>query len=295
MFISGSVLIAGRLTTCCQKVPPIITYKINEVRNGPSICIDPHAKLKQGVVFDKGCYAHLRSASRYLLEKSPSSLEDSGDSKTHLDSGLREHLIYEKSIIETLLDEHGGGKLDTIQSIKNACVSKQPGSSVINISTRYLSEVSAVNPEWSGDILLKCQDEIIKSSNGLINIKEELIAFTLKKRQGLCYQRSLNIDDVEVDRYTLNAIFKSFEKVFNENKTTDRFLVAIIASRLRDYWCSNLSGNIRKNDVNKCTTQYANLFIAGDILANLLAGDDVKVKADKKLSFMHKFDGAHFE
>jgi len=269
----------------------VVTNHIASVRNESAISIDPYAKLKQGIVFDKGCYSHLRSASFSMMEILPSSLSGNCDSKSCTVSSLKENLLYEKSIIEKLLSEYYTGKSDVMQSIKNASVSKQSGSDIINISTRYRFVESEVQSTLSGNILSDCRDEIIKSSYERVVPKVELISFTLKDDTGRCYQMSLDIDNTEINKFALNSIFKSFDKVFNENKTTNRFLVATIAVRLRDYLNSHLPTNIRSKEISSYADQYPNLLLTGDIIINLLKKDDVKIKADKKLSFMHRFDG----
>ena len=143
----------------------VISGNINAVRNDPAICIDPYARLKQGIVPDKGCYSYLRSASCYVSEGLLSPVFPYGNTKKDKLSKLSRDIKYEKLIVDALLHEIKV-KGDVVQSLQHIQVGKRlPTDSNTGIFTKYCPCVLKASHQWSGLALLNCRDEIIKCSN----------------------------------------------------------------------------------------------------------------------------------
>lgn len=264
-----------------------VVGNINKVRNDAAISIDPHANLKKGIVFDKGCYSHLRSVSCYAMDDLFSSVFHSGPSKSSNISTLSSELVYEKSIIDSLLREI---KItgDIIQSLQHVHVGRAAGfDNGTEITTKYLSHRRNTDCYWSGLILFLCRDEIIRSSHQLVNPELEQQVFLTPDGQKEWHRIGLKIAHVEIDRYTLNSIFSAFNKVFNENKTNAKFIMALIAFYLRNHWAQIPPDNIKTNNLTACSSQYSELLATGKIIADLLARDDLKISIDKQLAFLY--------
>lgn len=64
----------------------------------------------------------------------------------------------------------------------------------------------------------------------------------------------------------IGKILPAIYKIFKNTKGDEKLVMAIFATRLKDYWCKNPPKYIAKKDVQVITDRYSDLFKPGRVL-----------------------------
>ena len=133
------------------------------------------------------------------------------------------------------------------------------GENFIEVGTKYYHNEPSNS---GGGILETCHNEIARH----IRWKKRLTSFSHGPDPFDNYKSlsvKLDIYSPNLNKNTLNIIFKSFNTVFKNDETDERLLVAKSAYTLMQYFLENEINNVSENDIIKCITKYLELLETG--------------------------------
>lgn len=81
---------------------------------------------------------------------------------------------------------------------------------------------------------------------------------------------TINFNDEDINKKSLVDIFSSFNEVYKNTEGPERFVVANMASTLRNYWGETPPSELSKNDINHLSVAYPELLGMGDNIVKLL-------------------------
>ncbi len=250
-----------------------VINNIVKLHNQPAELINLSDELKQKIAFDLDgiSYSNLRLTTKEMQNSLPSFKSMIGQLKNRCSGDLKAKYIamYNNSVTQLLSKET---KTDVIESLKYASVDKRyVNSDSTTISTKFHPGNGIPTQHWNGDILHRCKNEIVAlSHNRLI---PDIITTRFKEPFSSIEKKIVMMDfkDKDVNYQNLNIIFYAFNKVLNEERSSDRFLVALNARQLKNYLHHNPPSGITKDEVLKSESHYPFLFTMGTIVSNYVS------------------------
>lgn len=233
-----------------------------------SICNLP-VELKQKIAssLDSKDYASLRATGKAMSESLDcfSVMNDklkqgvSGDAEKNIQEIMRDKLI------RNLLD--GDQKKEITLALKN-CFSRphEIFEGCTTVGTEYL-------PDNHKDRHQDCISRAIDSCRcGITKFIPSggSRSFTPDLYPGELWNAKVNFSDSDINKESLGDIFSSFNKVYQNTESSEKFVVAHLASILRNYWAEVPPSSVNKNDINYVSDAYPRLFRAGDNVLKLL-------------------------
>lgn len=230
-------------------------------------------ELKQKIAFnlDSASYANLRLSAKEMHNALPSFKQMSND-LNHISRGERRdnYLKIHQDLIEQTLSHENESEL--IQSLNNAFIDKEfNDADRITLHTMYRSTRKTFAAHWNGNVFNRCKDKIIALSNEeiiptiMIEINQPLFS-SLKE-----YLTTLDIKDKYLTKDNINIIFNAFNKVFNQERSNNRFLVALSAFQLQDFLCNNPPKGVHKKEILEISSHYPFLFSMGMIVSSCVS------------------------
>ncbi|MBG6248315.1 MULTISPECIES: hypothetical protein [Symbiopectobacterium] len=234
-----------------------------------NICNLP-VELKQKIAFnlDSKDYASLRATGKIMSE----SLDSFSVMNNKLTHGKISRYV-EKNIREIMCDNLirnllGGNQTKEITlSLKNCFSRPHPileGN--IQIGTEYLPDsYKNTHPDRICKVVDLCR-------NGITSFIPcgESRAFRPDLFPGELWNVAINFKHSEINLKYLNDIFSSFNKVYRHTEDTEKFVVANLASTLRNYWAETPPIHVNKKDIVNLSVAYPELFHAGDNVVKVI-------------------------
>jgi len=249
-----------------------VLHNITKLQNESVEFINLPTELKQKIAFnlDGYSYSNLRLTTKEVYNKIPSFQEILLQLKNGCSGETKEKYLkmYGTSVMQILGNEH---KRDVIQCLKFASVEKRYiNSDSITIHTKYRLDKSTPETHWNGDILARCKHEIVESSNN--QLTPNILIMQFKEPFSSAENRviTLDIKDKDFNYLNLTLIFKAFNKILNEERSSDRFLVALNAFQLKNHLYHNPPKGITKDEILLCASHYPFLFSMGVIVAGYI-------------------------
>lgn len=252
---------------------PASPSQITQVHNQHIELASLPTEIKQRIAFQLylESYSSLRLASKDMSEALPSLSTMLTSLKNGCSGELKKNyeFISGKAIREMLANET---KDDVIQSLKYSSVGNKAGlnTPITCLETRYYPKPTVTDYEWNGKILLRCPSAIVTNSQNTFIPSTRVTSFNAALHTGQCWEVELYFNNNKINTHTLGFIFESFNKVFHEERSSDRLLLAISASKLKNFWYNNPPNNLSQNDIIKCSNQYPELFSAGKTIAGCI-------------------------
>ena len=268
--------------------PPSI--KIESIANQQTELTRLPVEVKQKIAFklDLESYDNLRLTSKKMSEDLPATNEILTRLQSTRPGELKEvykKLTNEKICIDILSEK---GSQETYQTFNNIkAVQHMYFNDVTFLGTNYFLDKNLTShcPEKHNsengktglsddeiycNIFIKLDNEIKK------HIDKKMIIYPMVQDNKSRYvsgpkRASLFIFKNSITPKILDIIFKSFDSLLNERNEKDRFLMAICASRIKEYWQDNLPGTINKNDLDNCVLKYPSLFYLGKVISEQLS------------------------
>lgn len=257
-----------------------IMEHITKIQNQPIEFINLPAELKQKIAFklDGISYCNLHLTAKKIHDDLPSFKTMLHQLKDKCSGEIRKNYIemYEKSIKQLIENEK---KDDVIQCIKYISADRRYLSSdSVTLYTKYVPAGNKIvyPNQWSGFILYRCHDEIKKLSNTQEMSSVILNEFTEPFSRNSYWFVNLDLKDKDINKQNLNVIFKAFNNILNEERSSDRFLVAASAIQLRAYWYHNTPAGIDKKDIINIASHYPNLFTMGKIVTDYVLKNHIE-------------------
>ena len=264
-------------TSTASSNNPVLN-NIVKLQNQPVEFINLPTELKQKIAFnlDGISYSNLRLTAKEVHDEIPSFKEIIRQLKNRCSGETKEKYftMYRKSITQTLENEC---KKDVIQCLKYASVEKRYiNSDSITIHTKHNLDHNTASTHWNGNILARCKHEIVESSNN--RLIPNILIMQFKEPFSTAENRfvTLDIKDKDFNYLNLTLIFKAFNKILNEERSSDRFLVALNALQLKNYLYHNPPTGITKDEILLCASYYPFLFSMGIIAAGFIAKNHVQ-------------------
>jgi len=264
-------------TSTASSNNPVLN-NIVKLQNQPVEFINLPTELKQKIAFnlDGISYSNLRLTAKEVHDEIPSFKEIIRQLKNRCSGETKEKYLtmYRKSVTQTLDNEC---KKDVIQCLKYASVEKRYiNSDSITIHTKHNLDHNTASTHWNGNILARCKHEIVESSNN--RLIPNILIMQFKEPFSTAENRfvTLDIKDKDFNYLNLTLIFKAFNKILNEERSSDRFLVALNALQLKNYLYHNPPTGITKDEILLCASYYPFLFSMGIIAAGFIAKNHVQ-------------------
>ncbi|MFT8211397.1 MAG: hypothetical protein ACMZI0_14025 [Symbiopectobacterium sp.] len=157
-----------------------------------------------------------------------------------------------------------------MQSLKNSHVFQcENARNITTFPTKFFLDKKLTDSDWENVSLSSPREKINHIFNSW-EVYASSLGYRRKSHPVLHWSIALNIRNAEVDDKMLNNIFMSFNCAYDENITMDRFLVAFIAVKARDFWCEMPPEKLKKEDIVKCVSQYSELFSVGEVVKNII-------------------------
>lgn len=225
--------------------------KIDHLSNLP-------VELKQKIAFNLNSkdYSHLRSTNKIISE--------SLDSFSVMDDKLTQGGIsgdVDKNIRKILRDKLLGGDQtkEITLSLKN-CFSRphRLWKGATEIGTTYLPDCFETYYQDRIYDVVESWRKGITSFEAYGPYKN----FNPKAKPGQLWEVKTYFADSKINSESLNDIFSSFRKVYQDTEGTEKFVVAKLARTLRDYWLEILPGHVSKENMDNLSIDYPELFRA---------------------------------
>ncbi len=251
---------------------------MTKIQNQPVEFMNLPVELKQKIAFnlDGISYCNLHLTAKKIHAELPSFKTMICQLKNECSGEIRKnyHEMYVRSIKQLIENEK---KDDLIQCIKHVSANRRYRiSDSVTLHTRYHPDRIISYDQWSGYTLYRCHEEIKKLSNNQLTPEVILNKFNSPFSRNSHWFVNLDLKDKDINKQSINIIFKAFNNVLNEERSSDRFLVAASATQLRGYWYHNTPAGIDKKDIINIVNHYPNLFLMGQIVTNYVLKNHVE-------------------
>jgi len=244
-----------------------VTKSLDKVCNDSAGKVNQHSDLKRMPVFDMDDKSRLESLIKELNEKIFFS-EKIIPFLNLTKSIKKDYILYESAIKGWFFNEK---KHDVIQALNFFQVDKKNDSDdFLTISTRYYPIISTNSLSWSGDVLVYFRQKIIALSGDFELLKGGGTIQIISNYPGRFYKVNLEIANKDINKKILGLIFYSLHQTFMSTFNSDRFLLAICASSLRNYLYHYPPKGMVINEIIDEVVKLPEFFKIGDIMLNIL-------------------------
>lgn len=266
-------------------IPPTSSNNNNSILNDVVKIQNQHIELinlpdelKQKIAFnlDGISYSNLRLTAKEMHNAIPSFQTIISQLKNGCSGEVEDRYIsmYKNSVRQLIANEV---KDDVIQCLKYASVDRRyVNSDSTTIYTKFHPGKETSHSHWNGNVLERCKNEIMESSNNRLapsilirNFREMFSSVEVKFV-------TLEIKDKDINYPNLNIIFNAFNKILNEERSSDRFLIALSALQLKNYLYHNPPKGITRNEILRSESHYPFLFTMGAVVAGYVSKTYVK-------------------
>lgn len=244
-----------------------------KIQNQHAELINLPNELKQKIAFnlDGVSYSNLRLTAKEMYNAIPSFPAIISQLKERRSGEVQDKYItmYRNSVTQLIANEV---KDDVIQCLKYASVDKRyVNSDSTTIYTKFHPGKDTPHVHWNGNILERCKNEIIKSSNN--RLTPNVITMQFREPFSSIERKfvTLDIKDQDINYLNLSIIFNAFNKILNEERSSDRFLIALSALQLKNYLYQNPPKGITRNEILRSESHYPFLFTMGAIVAGYVS------------------------
>ncbi len=89
---------------------------------------------------------------------------------------------------------------------------------------------------------------------------------------GELWENAIGFRNSDLNEGTLKEIFSSFNEAYHHVQGAEKYVVAYMAHKLRNYWMEKLPSPMMKEGVINCWATYPELFLAGNNVEELMGG-----------------------
>lgn len=225
-------------------------------------------EIKQKIAFnfDAKDYASLRLTGKVMSE----SLDSFSVMNNKLKQGVSgeaekntQKIIFDK-LIRNLLNNNQRKEINL--ALRN-CFSRPHNffENSTEVGTKYLPDIYNHQQNRIYEAIESCRKGITS-----IHVSGSSVSFNPKINPKSMWECNINFNNSVINKKNLNDIFSSFNNVYCNTKSSERFVVAHLASTLLNYWSETPPSNVDKNDMNHISLVFSELFRAGDHVVKLL-------------------------
>lgn len=246
---------------------------------------------------DSNSYNQLRATCKTMLSVLPSI----NDMEESLSKGISGQLkkdyssvTFGNSIQKQFLDTE---KRDLAQILKCCHVKASDGyPTETTVYIPYPAKDFTHSEDKNGKILQRCAKEICRVakntmipstsdvSSGTCDYGKTISSLFTEKTRMISLDIDMAIEDLpenlsqaqkaeaieSITKEKVNFVFKSLNNVFSTSQNNEKWLVAISAEKLKNYWHTTPPNGIPQDDITQISSQYSKLFAQGKNILSFL-------------------------